>query len=257
MFFPIPEFSNTLLHSYGGGGTNLTRTLALPCEAGYFCAGGERKKCGSVALYCTAEASSSTAVPAGHFSTPLTGSPDERTGKAECEAGFYCRGGEKIKCPAGTYGSSKGLSDATCSGKCLEGYYCKEDETGKGSTTSDQHACGEGRSGMSRMEVFCPAGSPSFTVATPGHYTIPETKPSKTCCKTCISGESKACGDTCVALSSTCNTASGCACDFDDDLGIAGTAIDESQVRWGDRSGGVLSPIMCVCMCVRVWCVSS
>ena len=85
--------------SYGGGGTNLTRTLALPCEAGYFCAGGERKKCGSVALYCTAKASSSTAVSAGHFSTPLTGSPDERTGEAECEDGFYCRGGEKIKCP--------------------------------------------------------------------------------------------------------------------------------------------------------------
>ena len=86
---------------------------------------------------------------------------------------------------------------------------------------------------MSRMEVFCPAGSPTFTVATPGHYTIPETTPSKVCCKTCISGESKACGDTCVALSSTCNTVSGCACDFDDDLGIAGTAIDESQCLAG------------------------
>jgi hypothetical protein len=36
------------------------------------------------------------------------------------------------------------------------------------------------------------------------------TGPSGTCCKVCTTG--KACGDSCIAASSTCNVGSGCAC---------------------------------------------
>ena len=51
---------------YGGGGTNLTQTLALACEPGHFCAGGTRTVCGDVAMYCAAKASSPTPVTSGY-----------------------------------------------------------------------------------------------------------------------------------------------------------------------------------------------
>ena len=50
---------------YGSGGTNLTQTLALACEAGHFCTGGKRVVCGGVAMYCAAKAASPTPVSLG------------------------------------------------------------------------------------------------------------------------------------------------------------------------------------------------
>jgi len=42
---------------------------------------------------------------------------------------YFCIGGIRYKCPAGTFGSSEALRDAACSGPCPPGYYCPEGST--------------------------------------------------------------------------------------------------------------------------------
>jgi hypothetical protein len=84
-----------------------------------------------------------------------------RSGQAICEAGYYCLSdGIKRKCPVGRYGSSAGLSTASCSGYCAAGYYCEE-----GSPLERQYVCG----GADR---FCPPGSPAARPVHPGYYTV-------------------------------------------------------------------------------------
>ena len=54
----------------------------------------------------------------------------------ECPTGSYCRGGNKIPCPPGRYGSSQKNSCPNCDGPCLGGFHC-----GSGSTNSAAEAC--------------------------------------------------------------------------------------------------------------------
>lgn len=46
----------------------------------------------------------------------------------ECPLGHFCPSGSILakanKCPAGRYGSSRGLKTASCSGPCMEGHFC-------------------------------------------------------------------------------------------------------------------------------------
>lgn len=50
--------------------------------------------------------------------------PSKCIGYKQCDMGYYCIDGLKLRCPPGTYGSSIGLSNAICSGLCSSGWYC-------------------------------------------------------------------------------------------------------------------------------------
>lgn len=48
-----------------------------------------------------------------------------RTGQEQAPAGHFAFNGVLYVCPAGYYGSTVGLTTATCSGPCaVPGYYC-------------------------------------------------------------------------------------------------------------------------------------
>ena len=147
-----------------------TLTVASPCEEGFYCTGGVQTACGAVSLYCPARSSSPVTVKVGYYST---GGSDaqSRTREEICPAGSYCRGGEKIACPAGSYGTEEEMGVAKCSGQCSEGYYCES-----GSESPRQHECGDGlpdANGMLPSEVYCPMGSMKPLRVNVGHYPTP------------------------------------------------------------------------------------
>lgn len=84
--------------------------------------------------------------------------------------GYYCSGGVKYECPAGTFGDRRGLSFDTCSGLCPIGHYCPS-----GTAISNMYRCPAGRygavegaknrmcSGPCREGYHCDEGSPSAT----------------------------------------------------------------------------------------------
>lgn len=151
-----------------------------PCAAGHYCAPGAvgpqgqsaRAKnvsvsCGGPDVYCPAESPLPVPVAGGYYSTG--GDETRRQAQTKCELGFYCRGGLKAPCPAGTFGSIEGLAfdnrigqfatSFPCSGFCLPGYYCPPN-----STSATQVPCPPGRYGAigglqnATCSAVCPAG---------------------------------------------------------------------------------------------------
>ena len=51
---------------------------------------------------------------------------DARASQRICEPGYFCENGVRRPCPAGHYGSDRGLSARTCNGKCPPGMWCAE-----------------------------------------------------------------------------------------------------------------------------------
>ena len=88
---------------------------------------------------------------------------------------------QSTNCPAGRYGSETGLSDASCSGECAQGYYCEA-----GSVSAKAAACAEGTYGAAAGLVaqanctvclagtYCFAGSTSPTSCSKGTYAAAE-----------------------------------------------------------------------------------
>jgi hypothetical protein len=72
----------------------------------------------------------------------------------ECPTGSYCRGGNKIPCPPGRYGSSKKNACPSCDGPCLGGYHC-----GAGSTNEAMEACAPSGAAFPE-EFYCLKGLP-------------------------------------------------------------------------------------------------
>ncbi|GMF12012.1 unnamed protein product [Phytophthora lilii] len=122
--------------------------LPAPCPAGFYCplASTEPIECGSVSVFCPEGSSMPTAATAGYYTTwkaytGLSATGEElalqyvehqqlaaanettRLNQHVCEMGSYCIAGVKRLCPAGTYGSSEGLSTASCTAPCPAGYY--------------------------------------------------------------------------------------------------------------------------------------
>ena len=142
---PAGTYGNTL-----GLSTPLCSGL---CVAGFYCPEGTinyvLNRCGSVDKYCPQGSATPQTAPEGYYTTPETGNVMTRTGIEICPLGHYCTGGVKYECPAGSYGSSEGLTSSECSGLCEAGYYCPA-----GSTSSTANDCGS-------VDKYCPAGSGS------------------------------------------------------------------------------------------------
>ena len=99
-------------------------------------------------------------VSSGYYSGPETDNATLRYSQTVCPVGYYCSLGVRIPCPPGSYGNTTGLSSSSCSGPCAPGYYCTI-----GSTSSTQFPCGN-------ASVYCPSGSSTPLVATPGQLTV-------------------------------------------------------------------------------------
>lgn len=96
--------------------------------------------------------SNATTCPIGSYYTLSSCTADDDATSATCAPEPSCS-----LCPAGTYGSSVGLTISSCSGLCKEGYYCPP-----GSTTPTAILCGAGQ--------YCPAGSGIPRQASSGYY---------------------------------------------------------------------------------------
>ena len=95
---------------------------------------------------------------------PSCGATSGCPGWEVCNVGEFCVNGTRSKCPAGTFGSSCGLTSSTCSGPIAAGYYGGLGET---SPRPAGTKCGS-------AAVICPQGSASPTAASAGHFSIPE-----------------------------------------------------------------------------------
>ena len=155
------------------GGCNEQTNL---CQAGYFCPKGSisstQLTCGGADRYCPAGSAAPVLVSDGYYTVGPFPVENEftRVDQLPCEAGFYCSGGVRYPCPAGTFGAFPGLTGPACSGVCPLGHYCPE-----GSVNATRFACPAGRyggtvgltdascSGLCSAGYYCPAGSISAT----------------------------------------------------------------------------------------------
>lgn len=84
------------------------------CHEGYYCesasVSGTHKKCGGHNFYCPEGSALPKITSQGYYSINGPGGEDTRSFERQCEPGYYCRFGEKIQCPAGSYGATYGLN---------------------------------------------------------------------------------------------------------------------------------------------------
>jgi hypothetical protein len=108
--------------------SGLRKTSAADCRtciAGYYCppATSTPVPCGNDTRYCPEGSPQPLLAGPGQFTD---GVPGSRSSSFPCQAGSYCLGdGHAISCPAGTYGAVQGLTNATCSGRCMDGVLCE------------------------------------------------------------------------------------------------------------------------------------
>lgn len=181
-FCPIGSVAATPVSEgfYTVGSDETTRSSERPCEVGFYCAGGIKKKCppgyqcpapglssalpcGSSKVFCEGGTINPTQVRAGYFS--VGGTNTTRKSEQIAPMGYYADDGLLLQCPAGHFGSTEGLDNNICSGVCDPGWYCPES-----SKSPRQIACGD-------ENRYCPSGSASPTKVTLGFYTSTEEEP--------------------------------------------------------------------------------
>ena len=147
---------------------------ARQCKSGFYCPSGSTSSmmfdCGTNAsMYCPPGSSVPTAVDLGFYTVGAVSRSGEqqseedvrnRVAQVECEPGHYCIEGVRYICPQGHSGMTSGLHEATCSGLCDAGYYCRG-----GSASSKQYPCKD-------AHVYCPLGSYEPTAVPNGFYSV-------------------------------------------------------------------------------------
>ncbi|TYZ57690.1 hypothetical protein PybrP1_008537 [[Pythium] brassicae (nom. inval.)] len=133
------------------------RVDQIMCPAGSYCVGGIVTLCpggtygsttGLSTPLCSGRCKDGFLCAAGSTSaTPLP-----------CPTGSYCTNGIATLCPAGTYGSTTGLSMPACSGKCRGRFVCAA-----GSTSPTETPCAAGT--YSKNGIRCWACLPGFCCA--------------------------------------------------------------------------------------------
>ncbi len=140
-------------------GTFLGRTRAvnatqcMTCVPGGYCPSGSGapRLCGGPNLYCPAGAPEPLVAGPGYYTVGLEGA---RSLLLLCPPGSYCPGdGYALECPEGSFGSTEGLSSASCDGTCVDGAQC-----GPRSTSPEGVPCPAGFTCMRGVATPCPAG---------------------------------------------------------------------------------------------------
>lgn len=149
------------------------------CEAGFYCpersSSSRAIPCGGEYVFCEKATVEPSRVPTGFYSVPLESPADSRSGITECEAGYFCTGGTRSLCPAGSYSTTGAaqcslcdggrwsdgngtVTTSECMGPCSPGYYCP-----KGSEGAETNPCGD-------SSVYCAEGSVQPRVVPRGYY---------------------------------------------------------------------------------------
>jgi hypothetical protein len=158
---------------YFGALRNETRPLCIGiCTAGFYCPPGsfssQQKPCGNASVFCVSGSPAPMLATRGHYTTTFGGGSDMqsrhiRSCQVVCQVGSYCSSGISILCPAGTYGSTAGLTELSCSGPCKPGYFCPQ-----GSTSPTLYQCGN-------AGVICPLGSGLPLPVQAGYHSVGDT----------------------------------------------------------------------------------
>lgn len=152
--------------SYGDGRRETRPHCAGLCAAGYYCpeasSSPTEHRCGAVHLYCPAGSSEPKLVDAGFFTADEAGQIETRSSQLPCPRGYFCVEGARRPCAPGRFGSyvAPNYTDALCEGPCAAGYLCSF-----ASTRPDAVKCG----GPDRV---CPEGSSNPLLVPPGFYSI-------------------------------------------------------------------------------------
>lgn len=132
---------------FGADPAEQSRDCSGPCDLGFFCKEGSSNRrqnpCGNPSVFCPSGSSSPHIVPAGYYS--VNGTDSTRSAILHCPPGHYCVSGIKRPCAAGRY-SAEGSLTMDCDGLCTAGYYCPV-----ASTSETQHSCPAGRYGHAGM----------------------------------------------------------------------------------------------------------
>ena len=81
-----------------------------------------------------------------------------------CHAGFYCTAGQRVVCPAGTFGDAAGMTSPSCSGTCPAGFVCPAGSTSATTSCPAGSFCAAGSgvpTGGCEPGFYCPDGSTS------------------------------------------------------------------------------------------------
>jgi len=121
-----------------------------PCAAGYFCPEGSTSStqftCGAADRFCAEGSATPRLVQPGWY-TNEDAHVSVRSSETICPPGYWCAGGLRYACAAGTWLSETGAIDASACQPCEAGYWCPE-----ASVNPRPYKCGN-------ATVFCPAGS--------------------------------------------------------------------------------------------------
>ncbi|KAL7555220.1 hypothetical protein ACHAWF_018965 [Thalassiosira exigua] len=154
------------------------------CNSGYYCEPGSisphQFPCGNSSVFCPEGSKLPSTVEDGYYSATenevlvadyYAGPNATQQVQLECEIGFYCKGGVKYNCPAGTFGVMTGAQDESDCEPCQAGYYCPS-HPGPPTKSETQVPCGD-------AFLFCPEGSSEPLNVEMGHYSITESAESK------------------------------------------------------------------------------
>jgi hypothetical protein len=136
----------------------LASSTPQACPPGFFCAESTgnlsvSEACTAPAFYCPAEVAAPLTTLDGFYSVCVDGlvvAEPVCIATAECVAGKYCTHGIARPCPAGRYGDTVRVTNASCSGVCSAGFYCP-----LGSTGPESLPC------SATPDRYCPAASES------------------------------------------------------------------------------------------------
>jgi len=150
---------------YGSKDLETSKFCEGHCAKGHWCGEGSilptQNKCGSPDVYCPLGSSTPIYVSEGYYSNDLE-PKDTKSSQQICPRGYWCEGGIRHPCEAGSFGDVLGLSHKACNGKCLKGYYCLA-----ASPSRHQYPCGN-------STVYCREGSKQPQLVDSGYYSSAE-----------------------------------------------------------------------------------
>jgi len=156
---------------YGNSSTSVSPNCAGPCTAGYFCPNGSSSstalECGSVGVYCP-EGSAFPVVAQNGYFTIGGNDMQTQTSLQICDSGYFCVGGIRTECSAGTYSPLTGASSCET---CAPGSVANQ----TGSSTC--FPCSPGS--------YVPHSAFQCLLCTPGTYS---SNPGATQCDSCVPG---------------------------------------------------------------------
>lgn len=164
---PAFECKTCAAGRYSSGTNQISQKLLAAqcdglCSPGYYCLEGSTSPiqfpCGDIKYFCPEGSPKPILAGAGrytvnNFNNQTTSGPQYRLAEILCDVGHYCKNGEKIMCPIGSYGNTVGLQTSLCSGECEAGTYCHLG-TINPIICPIGYYCPDGRT-----KIICPAGT--------------------------------------------------------------------------------------------------